>query len=296
MDLGEIDLDHTLGCGQVFRWQKERGFWTGIVDGKLVRLRRRGRAIDAETELSTKRLERYFRADDDLGTIHREIATDEYVRSLVKRYPGLRLIRQDPWECSASFVLATFSNIPRIKMMIERICRTYGAEIEEGRFAFPTPRQILENEAGAEDCGLGFRCGRFVAFARRVQCGEVDFDGLRTTSYESSHHALVELEGIGDKVADCIAVFSLDHLDAFPIDVRIKRVLEARYGAAGTYKKMSAFARQHFGRFCGYSQEYIYYAEDAQNQSKVENQAAKIIRSGSSRIAGHGPRCGSHRP
>ena len=89
MDLGEIDLDHTLGCGQVFRWQKERGFWTGIVDGKLVRLRRRGRAIDAETELSTKRLERYFRADDDLGTIHREIATDEYVRSLVKRYSSL---------------------------------------------------------------------------------------------------------------------------------------------------------------------------------------------------------------
>jgi N-glycosylase/DNA lyase len=266
MDLGVIDLDHTLGCGQVFRWRKEGELWSGVVDGRLVRLRQTGRRIAAETDLPEKRLRSYFRTDDDLETILRDISRDAYVRSLVERYPGLRLIRQDPWECSASYILATYSNLPRIKMMIERVCRTYGTEVGPGVHAFPTPWQIIEDQRGAETCGLGFRCARFVAFARQVHEGKVDFESLRTASYQEGHARLVALEGIGDKVADCIAVFSLDRLDAFPIDVRIKRALAERYGASGPYKKVSEFARQHFGRYCGYSQEYIYYAEDLQNK------------------------------
>lgn len=267
MDLGEIDLDHTLGCGQVFRWRNEGGVWSGVVDGRLVKLSQRGKRIEAETELPEKRLSSYFRADDDVDAILQDISRDAYVRSLVKRYRGLRLIRQDPWECSASYILATYSNIPRIKTMIERVCRTYGTEAEPGVHAFPTARQIIEDRRGAESCGLGFRCARFVAFARQVEEGRADFEGLIAASYEDSHAELVALEGIGDKVADCIAVFSLDHLDAFPIDVRIKRALAERYGASGSYKKVSQFARRHFGRYCGYSQEYIYYAEGMQNKS-----------------------------
>jgi len=273
MDLGAIDLDHTLGCGQVFRWRKEGGLWTGVVDGHLVRLRQKGKRIDAETELPEGRLRSYFRADDDLEAILKEISRDAYVRRLVDRYRGLRLIRQDPWECSASFILATYSNIPRIKMMIERVCTSFGTDAGGGVFAFPRPEQIIENEPGAENCGLGFRCGRFVAFARQVEAKQVDFDDLRAAGYQDAHARLVELEGIGDKVADCIAVFSLDHLDAFPIDVRIKRALAERYGASGSYRRVSEFARRHFGRYCGYSQEYIYYAEDMKNRKPGPEQA-----------------------
>lgn len=265
MDLGPMDLEHTLSCGQAFRWWRQDDMWEGMVGGSLVRLRQRGRRVDVESDLSDRRLEAYFRADDDHEAMMEEISREEYVATLVRRFPGLRLLRQDPWECSASYILATFSNIPRIRGMIERICALYGEEVAPGRHAFPRPKDILRDEAGAGTCGLGFRCARFLEFARRVDRGEVDFPSLRRAGYEEAHRELVKLEGVGDKVADCIAVFSLDHLEAFPVDVRIGRVLKERYGSSGSYARMSAFARQHFGRFAGYSQEYIYYAEDRKN-------------------------------
>ncbi|MDD1755279.1 MAG: hypothetical protein LUQ39_00385 [Methanomassiliicoccales archaeon] len=265
MDLRPIDLDHTLSCGQAFRWRRTGQTWMGVVEGMSVRLEQRGRRMEVETELPDSRIESYFRADDDYESIIKEISKEPYVASLVRRFPGLRLLRQDPWECSASYILATFSNIPRIKGMIERVCALYGEEIEPGLHAFPEPRSISENGARAETCGLGFRCQRFIEFATRVDRGGVDFEGLKGSSYEEAHRSLVELEGIGDKVADCIAVFSLDHLEAFPIDVRIGRTLKERYGVSGRYGKVSAFARSHFGPYAGYSQEFIYYAMDRKN-------------------------------
>ncbi|MDD1746313.1 MAG: hypothetical protein LUQ16_00965 [Methanomassiliicoccales archaeon] len=265
MDLGRIDLDHTLSCGQAFRWWKEGDAWLGVIDGRKVRLEQRGRRVEVESELPHARIESYFRADDDYESIIKEISKERYVASLVRRFPGLRLLRQDPWECSASYILATFSNIPRIKGMIERICALYGEEIEPGLHAFPGPKSIAENGERAETCGLGFRCKRFVEFAARVDQGEVDFSRLKAAGYAEAHRSLVRLEGIGDKVADCVAIFSLDHLEAFPIDVRIGRTLKERYGVSGPYSKVSAFARSHFGSYAGYSQEFIYYAMDRKN-------------------------------
>jgi N-glycosylase/DNA lyase len=90
---------------------------------------------------------------------------------------------------------------------------------------------------------------------------------MRRAGYEEAHRRLVALEGIGDKVADCVAVFSLDHLEAFPVDVRIGRVLQQRYGMEGSYSRLSRMARQRFGRYAGYSQELIYYAEDRRNRN-----------------------------
>jgi N-glycosylase/DNA lyase len=265
MDLGRIDLDHTLSCGQAFRWKKVGEAWEGVVDGKKVRLGQRGRGIEVESDLPNPKIEAYFRADDDYERIIREISKERYVAALVRRFPGLRLLRQDPWECSASYILATFSNIPRIKGMIERICVLYGEEIEPGLHAFPKPKAIAEKGERAETCGLGFRCKRFVEYAARVDGGEVDFEKLRDAGYDEAHKSLVKLEGIGDKVADCVAVFSLDHLEAFPIDVRIGRMLKEKYGVSGSYGKVSTFAREHFGQYAGYSQEFIYYAADRKN-------------------------------
>lgn len=265
MDLGRIDLEHTLSCGQAFRWRKVGEAWEGVVHGEKVRLWQKGRGIDAETELPGSRLESYFRTDDDYELIMREISRERYVSRLVRRFPGLRLLRQDPWECSASYILATFSNIPRIKGMIERICRLYGEEIEPGVHAFPQPRDIAENGDRAETCGLGFRCERFVEFASSVDQGKVDFEALRQAGYERAHRSLIGMAGIGDKVADCIAVFSLDHIEAFPIDVRIGRTLKERYGVSGSYRKVSEFAREHFGPYAGYAQEFIYYSTDRKN-------------------------------
>ncbi|HXZ24258.1 MAG TPA: DNA glycosylase [Methanomassiliicoccales archaeon] len=266
MDLGPIDLDYTLDCGQAFRWRKSGNEWRGIVGGKTISLYQKGNKIEASTDLPNREVERYFRTDDDLRTIESELRRDEYVASLVDRFKGLRLLRQEHWECACSYVLATNANVPRIKKMIETVCATYGNEIEEGVFGFPSPRQVLSKEKEAQDCRLGYRCDRFVAFARAAASRELDFDSLRALNYEDCVRALVRFDGVGDKVADCIAVFCLDHLEAFPIDVRIKRVLMERYSMAGSYRKLSAQARAHFGRFGGYAQEYIYFAEDARNR------------------------------
>jgi N-glycosylase/DNA lyase len=266
MDLGQIDLDHTLSCGQAFRWRKSNGEWKGIVAGKEVALNQVGDEVDVRTKLSDRAVRSYFRCDDDIEQIFAEIGKDRYVAKLLQRYRGLRILRQDPWECSASYILATYANVPRIIQMVEKVCRTFGTELSEGTYAFPSPEQILNKSVKAGTCGLGYRCDRFVEFARSVHEGAVDFQSLKRADYPDCVKKLVQLEGIGTKVADCVAIFSLDHLDAFPIDVRIGRALEQRYGVKGSYRKVSEWARGHFGPYAGYAQEYIYYDQDARNR------------------------------
>ena len=260
MRVGPIDLDRTLGCGQVFRWRKEGEVWKGIVKGKELRLRQEGALIIAEGGIGDEALERYFRSDDDLDGIRSEISKDERITFMVSNAPGLRLIRQDPWECAASYVLATNANLPRIQKMIENVCRTFGDLLPGGGFTFPRPDQISSGNEAAKTCGLGFRCNRFVEFARLVDRGEIDLDTLRKVDYDECVRELKSYPGIGDKVADCVAVFSLDHLDAFPVDVRIKNAMDDMYGVCGTYRSVNRFGREYFGRYAGYAQEYIYYS------------------------------------
>ena len=260
MRLGRIDLDSTLGCGQVFRWRKESDAWRGILDGKEVLLRQKGGQFVAEGGIGEEELLRYFRSDDDLDSIQAEISQDAKIAPMVSSSPGLRLIRQDPWECAASYVLATNANIPRIQKMIENVCRTFGDDLPGGGHAFPRPDQISGGHAAARTCGLGFRCNRFVDFARMVDRGEIDLGSLKNVGYEECVKELKSYPGIGDKVADCVAVFSLDHIDAFPVDVRIKKAMEEMYGVSGTYRHVNRFGRERFGRYAGYAQEYIYYS------------------------------------
>jgi N-glycosylase/DNA lyase len=266
MDLGRIDLDHTLSCGQAFRWRKEDGRWRGIVAGEKLILKQQGDDVDVRTTLSDRAVRDYFRVEDDIETILDEIGRDRYVARLLDRYQGLRLLRQDPWECSASYILATYANVTRIIQMVEKVCRTFGTRLSHDTYSFPTPEQILKNTDKAGTCGLGYRCDRFVQFARSVHDGELDFQSLRHASYSDCIKELVRCDGIGNKVADCVALFSLDHLEAFPIDVRIGKALEQRYGTEGSYRKVSEWARQHFGRYAGYAQEYIYYDQDSRNR------------------------------
>ena len=253
-----LDLDHTLGCGQVFRWRKEGDEWKGVVDGRMVTLRQTGDRIGV-SGMSEERFARYFRQDDDLQAIYQELGGDALLSSYFTKYRGLRLVRQDPWECMASYVLATNANIPRIQGMIEKVCRTFGTEMD-GFYAFPTPGQLLDRCERSESCGLGYRSKRFIELARLVQREEVDFSGLMSMGYEECVQELVRLPGIGPKVADCVSVFSLEHLEAFPVDVRIRKAMAELYGMEGSYRTVNRLSREKFGRWAGYAQEYIYYA------------------------------------
>jgi N-glycosylase/DNA lyase len=208
--------------------------------------------------MSDDRLANYFRQDDDLEAIYRELGWDENLSSFFRSYRGLRLIRQDPWECMASYVLATNANIPRIQGMIERVCRAFGtgwtASTRSPRPAAAGPLRARRRlRSGVQERTL-HRAGR-MAYRE-----EIDFQGLMSMGYDDCVRELVKLPGIGPKVADCVSVFSLEHLEAFPVDVRIRKAMAELYGIEGSYRTVNRLSRERFGPWAGYAQEYIYYA------------------------------------
>ncbi len=257
----DVSLDPTLGCGQAHRWIKKGDAWEGVLGDEIITLEQRDDGFECSGTDDEGMILDYFRADDDLRTIYEECSgSDPYVGYLAKRCPGLRLLRQDPWECMATYLLATNANVKRIGCMVENVCKEFGRDLG-GRYSFPTPKEIIDGESRISNCRLGYREQRFVELAHRVYDGEIDPYALRKMDYRGCVDSLLTIKGVGPKVADCIALFSMDHLEAFPIDARIERVMEERYGQKGSYKCVSEYARERFGRYAGYAQELLYHSD-----------------------------------
>jgi len=276
-----FNLDYTLQCGQVFRWEKRSGWWYGVVAGRVIKIRQRSDALEYEGA-QTSFIEKYFRLDDHLPTILSRISKDLHIRDAIRNFRGLRLIRQDPWECLISYVCATYKNIPAIKEMINNLSEQFGREMtfDDYRFyAFPRPNSLAN--AGATElacCKLGFRAKNMRETARQIEDGSVCFDELESMRYEAAKRVLLKLPGVGNKVADCVLLFSLNKLEAFPVDVWVKRAILNNYyehfdhefiqkaGGKGSltsseYKRISSFAREYFGEYAGYAQQYLFHNE-----------------------------------
>jgi N-glycosylase/DNA lyase len=276
--LTPFDLDSTLQCGQLFRWEKRRGWWYCIVGRKGVKIRQRRHSLEFEN-MRVDFLKSYFRLDDNLPMIVSRISQDSIIRQATQAFPGLRLVRQDPWECLISFMCATFKNIPAIRSMITQLSRRLGSEIDfEGlqRHTFPEPKELAEASLSElRECGLGFRAKRIRQTARIIENHELDLHTLQTFDYENGKSELLQLPGVGHKVADCVLLFSLEKLEAFPVDVWIKRIVVENYAhlldesligpmpsrtlSTKEYNTISSFARRYFGRHAGYAQEYLYH-------------------------------------
>ena len=234
-------------------------------------MRQAGRRVEFCCEPSSEtqmlpQLQSYFRLDDDLAAIYAEISRDSRVATMVARYPGLRLLRLEPWECVISFICSANSNIPRIHQNIEKLAETFGDPVGmdgQVRHAFPTPVQLARSgEAKLRELGLGFRAPYVAAAARLVAEGRLDLDGLIGMPYPEAKARLMECPGIGPKIADCIAVFSLEKLEAFPIDVWVRRALAEWYfpdRKRPTDRVLLEWAQNHFGRYGGYSQQYLFH-------------------------------------
>ena len=257
----EVSLDPTLGCGQAHRWRKDGDWWTGVLGNEIVRLRQTEYGADVEGCSDKAALLEYFRSGDDLQGIVSEISErDPYVASLSSQCPGLRILRQDPWECLGTYLLATNANVARIGKMVESVCELCGKDLG-GRHAFPTPGEILDHAELIPSCRLGFRESRFIELAQRTEDGEIDPYGIASMEYEECIGALMDIKGVGPKVADCVAIFGCGHLDAFPVDVRIAQIMENMYGVKGSYKVVSRYGRERFGRYAGYAQEFLYHSK-----------------------------------
>lgn len=262
-----IDLDATLGCGQTFRWRRDPdGSWTGVVGRNILRLSASEDGLIACPMIASprtkKELSTYLRTSDDIASIQRGLGRDEVLSRGLPQVRGLRLVKMDEWECLISYILATYANIPRIKTMIDSVATAFGDEIIDGVHAFPCVNDL--REASKEDlsrCGLGYRAEYVRALCEVL--GPRDLDRMKLLSYADLRCELKELPGVGDKVADCVALFGFGRLEAFPIDVWMKRALSRLYGITGSYVKLSEFARLRFGGFAGYAQEYMFYNERA---------------------------------
>lgn len=274
-----LDLALTLQSGQAFRWRRSGEWWHGFVGGELVLLRPEGAALEVLSAPGSRRglasrLRSYLRLDDDLPAIYRGLSRDEHLRRSIQELRGLRLLRQEPWECLVGFLCSSHSNIPRISGVMERLAERFGSPRKlEGvaRCTFPLSEQLTQaGERELRGLGLGFRAKYVAQAAAMVSRGEVSLERLRGLSYEDGKRALLALPGVGDKVADCVLLFSLDKLEAFPIDRWVRRSLEEWYGLTPEtlglppgrrtmpYERLRAWATERFGPLAGYANQYLF--------------------------------------
>jgi len=293
LDLGKtpFSLDHTLSCGQTFRWQKQGGWWIGVVSQAALKVRQNEGMLEFQAssdDVNRGFLERYFRLDDDLPVIYSKIAKDRHVRRAVRQFRGLRLVRQEPWECLISYICATFKNIPAIKQMIRNLCVRFGRPLMFDSlelYTFPEPEILAEASlADLKLCKLGYRAVNVRETSRLVSSGKFDLESLRTMPYQEAKKMLLSLPGVGPKVADCVLLFSLGKLEAFPIDVWMKRLILECYSqyfetefvgkirsksslSTREYQVLYDFGRGYFDEYLGYAQEYLYHYKRCQRQS-----------------------------
>ena len=271
-----IDLEASLMGGQAHRWRREgteaEGWYSGVLRGNFVKLRQ---AAPQRVEFYAAPwpepsvlplLQGYFRLDDDLDQIQAEISHDCRVAEMVARYPGLRILRQEPWECLVAYICSANSNIQRIHQVMENLSEGFGSPIElngEVRHSFPAPAQLVEaGEAELRRLGLGFRAPYVNRATREVVEGSLDLNALVRAPYPQAKERLMECYGIGSKIADCIAVFALEKLDAFPIDVWVRRALGEWYFPGEKPppdRELLAWAQGYFGRYAGYAQQYLFH-------------------------------------
>jgi N-glycosylase/DNA lyase len=279
-----FDLDFSLCCGQVFRWRKIGGWWYGVFGENVLKVRQQVAELYFEN-VSEEFVRHYFGLNDDLEQISRCIGKDDYIKSALGRFEGLRIVRQEPWECLISFICATYKSIAAIELMLRKLSVKFGErKVFEGLefYTFPrVERLAFASENALCECGLGYRAKYVQTTAKKIRDENINLEDLKALPYLEARQVLLGFPGVGLKVADCVLLFALEKLDAFPVDVWVKRVILNHYQnhfpepfvkkllsheslSNGEYEKLNAFGRNYFGRYAGYAQEYLYHYERTQ--------------------------------
>ena len=278
-----LDLSLALSCGQAFRWENRDGWWEGVVGGRLWRLRQEGDRVMYSGPAAGD-VRDYLALDEDLPVILASADRDPVIHRAIGACRGLRILRQDPWEILVSFICATNTNIPRIRKMIASLARSFGERVpgaDESLYSFPTP-EALSGSCGDHlvACRLGYR-DRYVAETAALVSGDPGLLGrIAGLPFPEARAALLSFPGVGPKAADCILLFGFHRLEAFPVDVWIRRILHEHYlapppGAGGSSAKedrrIREFGREHFGEYAGYAQEYLFCARDLLGKGPVRS-------------------------
>lgn len=236
VDIPCFDVGLTLDCGQAFRWSKtENGDWHGVAFSTPLTLRQTENGVEfigVTEEEFNKIWVPYFDLDRNYDALCERYKNDEQLKNAVTECYGIRLLRQEPWEALCSFIISQNNNIPRIKGIVDRLCRLLGEHLGGDDYAFPTAEKVAQ--AGIEGLApirAGFRAKYIIDAAQKVANSEIDFKKILhpDTSIDEGRDELIKIKGVGEKVAQCTLLYGCGKVDAFPIDVWVKRILAEDY-------------------------------------------------------------------
>lgn len=252
----EMDIEKTFECGQCFRWNRDdKGVYSGVAMGYGASLFNRDENVYIRSCAPIGLWRNYFDLDRDYKTISETLRLSEYLSRCIDYGAGIRILRQEPWEALCSFIISQCNNIKRIKGIVERLCLDYGDKIlfdGEQMYTFPTPQVLAGlNEEDLSSLRCGYRSEYVLSAARAVASGELDLNALISAPWEEAKKILMTLKGVGEKVANCVVLFGLHHMEAFPIDVWIKRALKEHFPPK--------FDPRTLGEYAGLAQQYIFY-------------------------------------
>jgi N-glycosylase/DNA lyase len=287
-----FNLDYTLNSGQTFRWCKIGESWYGVIGSTAIKVSQIKNLlqIESDEELDEEVIRRYFGLEDDLYTIYHSLSKDRYLAALLKKYDGLRIVRQDPWETIFSFITATNTNIKRVKTTIDRLCAKLGKVKKVNGLAlytFPAPQAILQyGEDGLREAGFGYRAPWLLQAAKVVADRQDLIPNLIEQDYEAARALILQsgIKGVGEKAADCILLFGFHKLESFPIDRWIKQSILNNYAHlfdtdlvnnlkakrslnSATYNRIRRRMIEYFGKYAGYAQQYLFVQERSSNRS-----------------------------
>jgi N-glycosylase/DNA lyase len=297
----DYDLAATLDSGQAFRWQPCGDSWTGVIGRRPVRLTSLRDGIRAQTAAPVadwQWLRDYLQIEVDLDAVLKTFPDDAPMRDAVAACRGLRILRQDPWECLASFILSSTKQIVQIRQIVALLCERFGepmttnlvaADVSRRTFplqevsadsrpqlrfggsglyenhlfhSFPTAERLAAaTEAELRACKMGFRAPHLLAAARQIAGGQFDLERLRQLPQAEAREELMKLRGVGHKIADCVLLFAYGFDGAFPVDVWVERALRQLYfpRRRASAKRLQHFAATHFGPHAGYAQQYLFH-------------------------------------
>jgi len=272
-----INVENSINSGQVFLWKKNNNYWYGINGQDILKITNSG-SVKSYQNIKTD----FFRKKDDIEKIIKSISKDSVTKKAVKQYPGLRVLEQDPFQCLISFIVSSNSNIPKIKSSLENISKKFGIKVEfenQEFFLFPKPEKLAKASINEiKSCGVGYRAKFIKEAANRTIQKEIDFEYLKKCSYSEAKKEICQIPGVGNKVADCILLFSFNKLESFPLDRWMIRILEKYYSSKFHLETKTITEKQyeilhekivnHFGPFAGYAQQFLFKMERENYQKK----------------------------
>ncbi len=234
-EISNLSLQETLDCGQCFRWKKNsEGNWCGVVKGVYKEIKQEENGI---TILNTNEDEfnsvwyDYFDFETDYDKLKEDFSVNETLRDACNFAPGIRVLHQEPWEAFITFMISQNNNIARIKGIVERLCRAFGDKIEDGIYSFPSPEKLANATVEElKQIGCGYRADYIFKAAKDIVSGDIDLEFLKGLPVCESRPKLLNIYGVGPKVADCILLYGFGKAERCPADVWMKRVIAALGG------------------------------------------------------------------